>query len=227
MTGIPGLTFAALTFLALHVVVAGTPVRAELVRLLGERVYRILFGIASAAVLAWMGWAYGRAPFVPLWEVPGAAHLALAVMPFAWILAVAAFTAPNPTAIGGGPPRPDQVSPVARVTRHPFLWAVALWAAVHLLANGDLSSLLLFGTLLVVALAGMALIDARRHRTFGPTWEAFAARTSVVPFAAILGGRARLTVAEFGWWRIGLGLAFYAAFLAAHRVLFGVAPLGG
>ena len=74
------------------------------------------------------------------------------------------------------------------MTRHPFLMGVALWAFLHLVANGDVASVLLFGTLLVVALAGAPSIDAKRRRGVGEqAWNGFASRTSIVPFAAAPG----------------------------------------
>ena len=76
-----------------------------------------------------------------------------------------------------------------RITRHPFLWGVALWAAGHLMVNGDLASLILFGSLLVLAVFGTGSIDAKRRRALGEKWDAFAAKTSAVPFAAIAAGR--------------------------------------
>jgi uncharacterized membrane protein len=48
-----------------------------------------------------------------------------------------------------------------------YFWGVALWALVHLVVNGDLASLILFGSLLVIALGGTVSIDAKRRRKFG------------------------------------------------------------
>jgi uncharacterized membrane protein len=116
---------------------------------------------------------------------------------------------------------------ILRVTRHPLLWGIALWAFAHLLANGDVASVLLFGTFLVLALLGPFLIDAKRRRARGAAYERFLAVTSNVPFAAIAAGRTSLHAAELGWWRIAAGLLLYVAFLAGHRWLFGVSPLPG
>jgi uncharacterized membrane protein len=82
--------------------------------------------------------------------------------------------------------RPDVVKGMLRITRHPFLWGVAIWASGHLSVNGDRASIVLFGSMLLLALFGTASIDAKRKRALGATWDAFAAQTSNVPFAAIL-----------------------------------------
>src|ERR1700738_5279716 len=56
---------------------------------------------------------------------------------------------------------------IVRVTRHPFLTGVGLWALVHLIGNGDVASLFFFATWAIVALAGTASIDAKRRRLLG------------------------------------------------------------
>ncbi len=104
--------------------------------------------------LVWLVTAWRAAPLVPLWPVgAGLRHLALALMPLAFLLLVCAVTASNPTAIGQRPdPDATPATGVIRITRHPFMWGIALWALVHLVANGDVASVLFFGSLAVLAL---------------------------------------------------------------------------
>ena len=92
----------------------------------------------------------------------------------AFMLIVPGLLTPNPTSVRqeGQLEKPDAVRGMLRVTRHPFLWGVALWAAGHLMVNGDLASLILFGSLLVLAVLGTTSIDAKRRRALGATWEA-------------------------------------------------------
>lgn len=78
------------------------------------------------------------------------------------------------------------------MTRHPFLTGVGLRALLHLIGDGDLASLVFFGALAIVALAGTVSIDAKRRRAAGAAWERFAAETSIIPFAVIAAGRNRL-----------------------------------
>jgi uncharacterized membrane protein len=113
---------------------------------------------------------------------------------------------------------------VIRVTRHPVMWAIMLWAAVHVLARGDLASLVFFGGFLFVAALGTVLIDARKARALGEDWKRFAGITSSVPFAAIAGGRNRLVLAELRWRVVLVALVAYVALLAAHGPLFGARP---
>ena len=145
------------------------------------------------------------------------------------VLAVPGLLTPNPTSVRqeAALSRPDAVKGVLRITRHPFLCGVALWAGGHLMVNGDLASLILFGSLLVLAVFGTLSIDAKRRRALGESWDAFARQTSAVPFAAIVQRRQKLALGEIGWWRLALAIALWAALVWAHPLLFGVSPLPG
>ena len=174
-------------------------------------------------VLAWRD-----APHVELWVADGAlGHLALVVMPFAFILLSYGIFTPNPTAIMQGGLLDDEnpARGIVKVCRHPIMWAIALWAASHIAANGDLAAVVFIGALLVLAVVGMARIDAKKRAAAGDGWARFAAVTSVVPFAALAQGRTTLTMSELGWWQAALGLVLYALFLALHGWLFGVSPV--
>ena len=222
------LVAAAALFLAIHVLVSGTALRGVIVARVGETPYKGLFSLASLGALVWMAMAYNRADGVELWDAgAGARHLALGVMPFACILAVGAFSTRNPTLTGmeGALRSGHAATGILKVTRHPFLWAVVLWALVHLLANGNLAALVLFGTLLILALVGPPLVDAKRARSHGEAWQSYLAQTSNLPFAALISGRARTSLGEVGWWRLAAGLVLYLVLLLAHGLVFGVSPL--
>ena len=92
------------------------------------------------------------------------------------------------------------------MTRHPSCGG-GLWALLHLAANGDEASVIFFGSLAVLALAGTFLIDARRTRENAPGWGVFLQATSNLPFAAILERRQKLVAGEIGLWRVALALA--------------------
>lgn len=219
------LVLATLVFLATHFVPA-TPLRAALVRRIGERAYLAVYSIVALAAIFWMVWAYNRAPLQPLWQVAGFRLVPLVVMPLSLILIAAGLMGRNPTAIGQGAAlkATEPARGMIRVTRHPFMWGVILWALAHLLARGDLASLVFFGGFFALAALGGALIDRRKAATLGEDWKRFADVTSNVPFAAIAGGRNRFDVGEIGWKRIGVGLALYVVLLAVHPYLFGARP---
>lgn len=222
------LTIAALFLVGTHFGIASTPLRAELIGRVGEPIYRLLYSLLAVVALVWLVNAWRTAPVVPLWTAgAGLRHLALALMPFVFLLIVCAITAANPTVIGQRPD-PDAAAPatgIIRVTRHPFMWGVGLWALVHLAANGDEASVIFFSTFVVLALGGSLLIDARRTRENAPGWGVFLQATSSLPFAAILQKRQRFVPREIGLWRVALALALYVLFLWLHPWLFGVSPL--
>ena len=220
------LLLAALFFIAIHLGVSGTTLRDRAVALLGLRGYMVAFSVASVAGIVWLINAYKAAPYVPTWgQLEWWKPFAIALMLPAFLLVVIGLTTPNPTAVAqeGLVDRPPQG--IVRVTRHPFLIGVALWAGVHLIGNGDAASLLFFAALAIVATAGTVSIDAKRRRVLGArAWDAFASRTSIVPFGAILAGRNTLVGREFGWWRPLAGVAAYALMLGGHVHIIGVSP---
>jgi uncharacterized membrane protein len=223
MDPIAHLALATLVFLATHFV-SSTPLRGSLVEAMGERAFVGAYSLVSFVTIGWMVWAYLRAPYQPLWQVPGVKLWPLVVMPFALVLVAAGVMTRNPSAVGQAAAlkEGDPARGILRVTRHPVMWGIALWAAVHLAARGDVASLVFFGGFLVLALAGTALIDARKNDTLGEEWARFAAVTSNVPFSAIVEGRNRFSAGEIGAKRVLAGLAAYGIVLAAHPWLFGV-----
>ena len=217
------LVVACIVFLLLHVL-PSTPLRGALVARLGEGPYTGLFSLATLAAIVWMALAYRAAPYTPLW--PGLRHLPPAVMPFSFILIACGVLTPNPTAVGAGKllAKPEPARGIIRVTRHPVMWGIMLWAGAHILARGELKATVFFGTFLLLAAAGTLLQDARKAKVHGEDWKRFAALTSNLPFAAIARGRNRFAAGEIGLVRVAFGLLLYGGFLVAHPWLFGVRP---
>jgi len=222
MSLIGHLLLAAALFLLTHYV-ASTPARAKLVAALGNHAYLGVYSLVAFATLGYLVWAYYRAPFAGLWYAPALRHVPLMVMPIAFFLIASALMTRNPTAV-----MQEQVLKTAepargilRITRHPLMWGIALWAASHMLARGDAAALVFFGTFLLLALTGTVLIDRRKRAALGEDWRRFAAVTSNVPFAAIVQGRNQLKVGEIGWSQPGAALALYALVLWLHPLLFG------
>lgn len=225
MSPMTKLLIAAAAFLAAHYV-ASTPLRARLVALLGMNGYLVLYSAAAIATLVPMIWAYYRAPSVTLWYVPGLRLLPLLVMPVALLLLVCGLFTRNPTLVGAERLLQSDTPArgILRVTRHPLMWGIALWAAAHVLARGDVASLVFFGSFLVLALSGTLLIDQRKRAALGADWQRFAAVTSNLPFAAIAAGRNRLVLAEIGWLRTLGSIVLYIVVILLHAALFGARP---
>ncbi len=222
---------AAFIFLAIHFFVSGTRLRDVLVKAIGEGPYMGLFSLASLGAIVWLVTAFAAANGGPndraLFDLGIAVkHLAIPVVAFAFFLGVQGLLAPNPTSVRqeGTVTKESTIHGVVRITRHPFLWGVAIWAAFHLAANGYLARVIFFGTFLVLAVLGTFSIDAKRKRKLGAAWDAFAQKTSNIPFAAILAGRGALHASESFGWRFGVAMLAFLAALFGHARLFGVSP---
>jgi uncharacterized membrane protein len=209
----------------LHALVAGAW-RAAIAARTGENGFRVLFALLSIAGLFGLVRAWAAAPYLELWAPSRALMLLpLILMPFACVFLVAGLSTPSPTAVGGEGRLKAEAAGIFRVTRHPVLWAFLLWALAHMAANGDAAAWLFFGAIALVAANGMASIDRKLKARAPDAWGGFAGTTSLLPFAAIAGGRNRLNLAEIGWWRIALGLALFALFGAFHQYLFAARPV--
>ena len=229
MTGtISHLAIPAAVFLGLHFLVAGTGLRTAIVRALGARTYLGLFAALSLASLVWLILAYRDAPVALVWYLPQLAWVTLVLMPFALLGALAAYTTKPALATAAADAAAEgeaRAVGIFAITRHPFLWSVALWAGTHLLVRGDVASLIFFGSFLALGLIGTLRADAKKRSGDAEAWRRLAAATSNLPFAAIFRGRARLSLAELGWWRLAVAAALYVGLLLAHDRVFGTAIL--
>ncbi len=180
-------------FLAAHVIPAMPATRRRLQAQLGEGGFIAAYSLLSLGLFAWLIREVLLAPYVPLWFLgPTGYWVALVLMPLALLLLGTGALAPNPLSIAfvTGAFDPERPGAVA-LTRHPILWGLALWGLAHLPANGHLAGLALFGTLGVFALIGLLVVEGRRRATLGEDrWTRLAARTSFLPFVALLAGRA-------------------------------------
>lgn len=204
------LVLASLFFPFSHFLISRTRLRAMAVSRLGEKGYTLGYSLLAVAVLVWLFVAYRNAPAHPLWDAPRWLDLALVpVIVVSTVLAVAGVTTPNPVITGFGAlfQNPDIVRGVLRVSRNPFFWGVALFSTAQIIMLGDVATLVTFGSLGALGIAGTFILDAKKARELGKAWDGFAAVTSSMPFLAIIEGRQRLDWREIGWWRISLGIS--------------------
>lgn len=158
---------------------------------LGPLAYMAGFALISGAGLVLLIWGYAQARAsdanIVFWTAPEwTRHIILAVMPFAMMLLISAYA---PTGY------------IKKAAKHPMVLAVKLWAAVHLLYNGDLASVLLFDAFLAYGV--LSRIMAKRRGDNGPVDEKANALGDVVSVAG--------------------GAAVYIAFIfGLHTMLIGV-----
>jgi uncharacterized membrane protein len=212
---------AAMLWVGVHVGIAGTEMRGRLASKLGEAGFRIAYSLVSVVSITLLVMAWQAAPHVPLWGIPDWFRWVIALLMLPVILLfVASVATPNPTAVAG---RLDAAGPtgIQRITRHPMLWSFAGWAALHLLAKGNLAGVLFFGAFLLTSLVGMPSIDRKLAAREPEMWARLAPTTSILPFLAILGGRNRLALGEIPRLVWIIGGAAWVGLLVAHPWIFG------
>jgi uncharacterized membrane protein len=143
------LVLGLVVFLGTHVFSMARQPRAAVIRKIGEGPYKGLYSLLSLAGIVLISVGYGQyrqAGYVPVWDPPvWTRHLALLLVWFAFVFVAAAYL----------PGR------IRRTLKHPMLAGVKVWALAHLLANGDLGSILLFGSILAWAVAARISVKRR------------------------------------------------------------------
>lgn len=191
------LILGLVVFLGVHTLSIVSPsARDRWVQRLGEGPFKGLYSVVALVGLVLVIWGYGLARQAPvvLYSPPfGMRHLAALLMVPVFVLLLAAYL-------------PGRVQ---RTARHPMLLAVKLWAFSHLLVNGTLADVLLFGGFLAWAVADRVSIKRRQQ----------AGMTHAVPALPASGANDAIAV-------VG-GLVLYVVFAFwAHGVLIGVRPFG-
>jgi uncharacterized membrane protein len=219
------LVVAGVAFCGSHTLLSSTRLRGSLRDQLGEQGFLLIYSLTALVTFAWFVVAYVRAPIIAAWVAPRwTGFVPALVMPLATILLVAGYTTANPTAVGmeRSVRADDPAQGILRVTRHPVMWAVGLWALSHMIANDDVASLWFFGVIAALALGGTVLIDRKKRLALGSHWQRLAEVTSNVPFAALVTGRTRVRWRDIGVLRPIAGLLLYAVLYLGHPLFAGV-----
>ena len=182
-------------FFAIHLVPANVELKNGLIARFGPRGYKAIFGVFSLVGLALIVLGFyklqrhpGKNPI--LWDPPTwSRHLALALMLPAMIALVATYIP----------------SHIHVMLKHPMLVAIKIWALAHLLANGDLAALILFGSFLAFAVYDR--ISVKKRGDLGPLGKGSGPWINDVIVAV-------------------LGVALYALIvLYLHELVIGVSPM--
>ncbi len=182
----------SIAFLGMHFALSH-PLRAPLVARLGEAGFRGLYSLVALVTFAWMVLAFRAVG-------PGGPALWNGTSDAVWALATALMLIASVMLIGSfirNPALPDprakahaalEVRGVFHVTRHPMMWAFALWAAAHILVSPTPRQIVLAGSIAFLALAGAHMQDRKKALLMGEAWAGWTARTSYWPK---LGGLAK------------------------------------
>jgi uncharacterized membrane protein len=219
----------AVSFLASHLIISSAAVRARLISAVGDQPYRGIYSLVAAATLGPLIYEFARNKHAGplLWYLRAVAPvrwLAWILMLTALILFVGSFINPNPAGMApGGSTEPRGI---LKITRHPSFVAFSLFGIAHMLMNGWAGDVIFFGMFPALGILGGIHQDQRKIRELGDRYREFVAKTSFVPFAALISGRARWTSDDMPWAAIGAGVALTVAILALHPTIFGGNPLG-
>jgi len=212
---------AAIAFVGTHFLLSH-PLRRPIVQRVGEGPFLGIYSLVAAVTLVWLIIAYRAAPDTPpLWAVGDGLWIAASVlMLIASVLMVGSLRGnpalPDPE---GRMQAPEEARGVFAITRHPMMWAFAIWGATHILVYPLAANIILTGAIIVLALVGAALQDRKKRAIQPDQWRQWEARTSYWPLAAIIAGRAR--AGGFGLHALGGGLLLWLAATWAHIPLAG------
>ncbi|PAY06248.1 NnrU family protein [Bradyrhizobium sp. UFLA03-84] len=166
-------------FLGIHVLTSLREMRAGIVKTMGEGAYKGVYSLVSFAGLALIIWGFGHyraTGWIDVWTPPTAfKHITVALMLPAVILVVASYIRGH----------------IYTTLKHPMLAGVKLWAFAHLLANGDLGSIILFGSFLGWAVYDRISLKRRADAgappipVGGPTNDLIAIAVGVIAYLAL------------------------------------------
>ena len=221
MDGTINVAAAAVAFVGTHFLLSHT-LRRPLVHAAGEPAFAGIYSLVAAVTLVWLILAYKAAPWTALqWPVgDGIWAVVTIVMLLASILLVGSLVR-NPALPTGGKPAafPAEAVGVFAITRHPMLWAFALWGVCHIAVFPMAKNIIVALAIIVLSVVGAALQDRKKERLQPDAWRAWEAKTSYLPFAAIAQGRARF--GGFGPHALGGGAVVWLAATWAHMKLAG------
>lgn len=204
-------------FFLSHSIPVRPKVKSRITAKTGALGFTLLYSILSIAVLTWIIIAAGRAPFVEIWAwAPWQNHVPLTGMLLATVIVTIVFGQPNPLSFGGwnnerfDPEHPGLIGWI----RHPLLIALLIWSIAHMVPNGNLAHVIVFGLFAGFSLLGMWIIDRRSKRILGlENWQ------------RLSNTRRRLSITRRGITRILIGVLIYLAILYSHEWVIGVTPL--
>lgn len=227
MTDWAAFTLAMGAFLCSHFVPRLWGLREKLIARLGRRLYFSAYGVLSLVLLTWVIIAAGRAPFVEIWpQQPWMRWLPNLAVPLAFVLASCGMGVANANTLGGARSKSfDPHDPgFTAISRHPLLMALLLWALAHLVANGDLAHVILFGSFAVFPLVAMWRFDKKTMQLASSSASSLLGQSSWFSFAPLLSTDWRRNNRRHLGLRAGVGILLWIAALLLHETLIGVWP---
>jgi uncharacterized membrane protein len=223
------LPLAVICFLAPHVLPNVPGLRPWMIGKLGRVGYLSTYTALSAITFAWLILAVSRAPYAGLWALsPWQVYVTVILVALACMLMVAGLATPNPLSLSVRAAGVDiPKGAILGVTRHPLLWALGLWSLSHMLVNGDVAAVTLFGLLAIFALGYMPLMDKRVQKNKGmEEWNRLSVGSSNMLFTGYFRNNSRPLVDRTLILSVIGGFALFFLLLFLHGPVVGVNPLG-
>ncbi|MBH1943003.1 MFS transporter [Erythrobacter sp. YJ-T3-07] len=175
---------ASIAFVGTHFAMSH-PLRAPMVRLLGDGGFMIAYSLVSAATMAWMYFAFVATPAgAPLWGGYGdGVWIVASIITLLALVLFAGSLIGNPALPAPGAEKAALQAPsgVFKVTRHPMMWGFGLWAFAHLIAAPTSRTVVVALAIGVLALVGARLQDHKKELLMGDAWRQWEANTSYWP----------------------------------------------
>ncbi|MCB2083519.1 MAG: MFS transporter [Sphingomonadaceae bacterium] len=161
------------------------PLRAGMVRMLGQGGFMAVYSLVSLAFMAWMFFAFRAVPpAAPLWGGTGdAVWVVASLLTLVAMVLYAGSMSGNPALPAPGAEKAARAGPkgVFRVTRHPMMWGFALWALGHIVAAPTPRTLVVALAVLILALVGAHMQDRKKAALMGEAWAEWESKTSYWP----------------------------------------------
>ncbi len=141
-------------FFGIHMLPFYPEYRAQLIEKIdndmidAEGLYKVIFGVISLLGLIFIGIGKGSMEYIGLWSTPTFfRYITVVLIPVSFILMVAAYTPNN----------------IKRYVPHPMLTGVIIWGATHMMVNGDVAAIILFGSFVVYSVVAIKLANRRLY----------------------------------------------------------------
>ena len=200
---------ANVTFVGMHFAMSH-PLRAPLVRIVGEKLFPALYSLVSFATLAWVYFAFKAAPAA---DLGGSGEIGWIIATVLMLIAMVLFAgsfAGNPALPAPGAEKLAASEPrgVFKVTRHPMMWSFGLWALSHIVLFWSTRTMITAVAMGFLALVGAHMQDRKKEALMGEAWQTWESRTSYWPRWG------KLLSVGWLWWAIGI--AVWLLFSYAH-----------
>ena len=165
------------------------PLRAPIVRVVGEGAFLGLYSLVAAACMVWMIFAFRAAPAADLGGATGeAGWIVSTVLTLPALVLFIGSLWKNPALPNSGATTTIDRAPtgVFAVTRHPMMWGFALWALSHLVLWWSWRTTIVALAVLVLALVGARFQDRKKEALMGNAWASWEAETSYWPRLGML-----------------------------------------